>query len=277
MRKLPFELSKWYMDCVSGDGDAVIAYAADLRWRNLAVAYENVLEVRGTAAAASRTSIRPHAEPDVTGPLVSWRSASLGVDARWSSRHLPIRETIYRSQAGSIEWSCIVPAGSGSARTRTGEIHGFGYVEHLHMTVAPWRLPIQSLRWGRISAEDDSIVWIQWTGENCVTFVYEADAALGPACSRVEATSLDDERVALVDGTVIAFDRGRVLRRAALGTTIGVSVPALRRLGPARMLAAEECKWLSRATIGRPGRPVKGGWAIHELVTWPKRPVRRSA
>jgi hypothetical protein len=258
------------MDCVSRDGDAVLAYAAHLRWRKLAVAYESVLEVRGSAAPASRSSITPHAEPVVAGPLVSWRSASLGVDASWCSLAAHIRETIYQSQEGSIEWSCVVPAGTARVRTKTGEMGGVGYVELLHMTLAPWRLPIRSLRWGRVTAEDESIVWIQWAGGFEATFVYDGGA-------RVTAAWLDDEHLDLADGTTLALDRGRVVRRGALGTTVGASVPALRRLGPAGMLAVEECKWLSRATVKRPGRPAKDTWAIHEVVTWPKTPELRPA
>lgn len=270
MRKPLFDLSKWYMDCISRDGDAVVAYAADLRWRKLAVAYESVLEVRGSGAPASQSSIKPHADPVVGGPLVFWRSASLGVDARWRSSATLVRETIYQSQAGSVEWSCVVPAGAARIRTRTGETDGHGYVELLRLTVAPWRLPIATLRWGRISAEDESIVWIQWAGRFEATFVYDGG-------TRVAAASLGDDHLDLADGTAVALDRGRVIRQAVLGTTIAASVPALRRFGPARMLAVEECKWLSRATVKRPGCPAKETWALHELVTWPTTPRRRSA
>jgi hypothetical protein len=130
------------------------------------------------------------------------------------------------------------------------------------MTVAPWRLPISSLRWGRIADEEEAIVWIQWLGDFQATIVYASGARVAPV-------QLDDERVTLADGTTIEFDRRSVLRSGALGTTVGSSVPVLRELTPLRILSTRECKWLSRAVVRRPGRPARERWAIHELVTWP--------
>jgi hypothetical protein len=43
-----FVLSKYYLDCVSDDGDVFIAYAAEVRWHALALSYTAVLVRRAT-------------------------------------------------------------------------------------------------------------------------------------------------------------------------------------------------------------------------------------
>jgi hypothetical protein len=259
-----FELCKWYMDCVSPDGDALVAYSADLSWRRLHVGYEGALEARAGHEPVASSSLGSHGAPLVDGSEITWHSPALAIKGIWRLGPAPIRETIYRSADGVVEWSCLMPAASARLESRSGTLDGCGYVEHLRMTVPPWRLPIASLRWGRIATEDEAIVWIQLLGDFHATIAYSGGA-------RVTPLHVDDGRVALADGTTVEIDRGSVLRRGSLGTTILSSIPALRRLAPLRILSTEECKWLSRATVTRPGRAARETWAIHELVTWPQR------
>jgi hypothetical protein len=45
--KNSFLFTKWYLDCVAENGDAVILYVADLRWNALTVHYGSLLTVLG--------------------------------------------------------------------------------------------------------------------------------------------------------------------------------------------------------------------------------------
>src|SRR5262249_7828194 len=47
-----------------------------------------------------------------------------------------------------------------------GAKHGRGYAEKLVMTVAPWRLGIDRLWWGRFCGDCHSLVWIVWEGRH---------------------------------------------------------------------------------------------------------------
>jgi hypothetical protein len=40
-----FLLTKWYLDCVAENGDAVVVYVADLRWNNLSIHCASLLTV----------------------------------------------------------------------------------------------------------------------------------------------------------------------------------------------------------------------------------------
>lgn len=266
------------MDCVSPAGDAVLAYCADLRWRGVKISYESALEMRGGGPAVVSSSLKPHGPPVADGPRIRWQSCALGLEAIWTgaaprepapaTNDLAIHRTIYDSPGGSVEWSCLLSSAEACVRTTAGPIAGHGYVERLTLTIAPWRLPISSLRWGRIATHDDAIVWIQWLGDFNTTIVYANGGSL-------DAEHLDDGRLALADGTTIEFDRQAVLRSGALGTTVLPSIPVLRDLAPLRLLGIRECKWLSRAAITSPGRASRRAWAIHELVTWPRKGPRR--
>jgi len=131
------------------------------------------------------------------------------------------------------------------------------------MTIAPWKLPIQTLRWGRFNTQSDWIVWIDWLGEFARRIVYRNGV-------KAPIRFLDDGEIEFCDGTRLVMDRSLVLRDGQLGATALSMIPGLRDKFPARLLQVNECKWRSRGRLECPGKPVIAGWAIHERVEWPK-------
>ena len=227
-----FHLSKWYGDCVSADGDARIAYCANLRWGAITLDYGSVLEKRGTAVSTRE------------GTDDGWH---------WRARDPELRLRIYESADGFIDWHCIHPRAS----VDTGDIRGVGYREHLQLTIAPWKLPMRELRWGRFLSEHFTVIWIDWQGDFQTQVVFRNG-------KRVTASGIADEALAFADGTRLELDRGFVLREGPIGTTVLASIPVLSRTAPARMMAMTELKWLSRGRYQG-----DEGWAIHEVVRWP--------
>jgi hypothetical protein len=144
------------------------------------------------------------------------------------------------------------------------ELSGLGYVEQLVMTAEPWRLPIQTLRWGRFLHPQAAIVWIDWVGEHSCRVVLHDGV-------RVEAAIPNDHEV-LWSGARLTMDCGAVLRSGALGETVFNVVRSAARWLPARMLRVRETKWRSRCTLrsvsGSAGASILEGWAIHEKVEW---------
>ena len=84
---------------------------------------------------------------------------------------------------------------------------GLGYAERLVLTIPPWKLPIETLRWGRFLSPSDWIVWIDWQGEHPQTIVYRNGA-------RVAVDELGDEQIrfcrvnAAGDGPLVDHPRG---------------------------------------------------------------------
>jgi hypothetical protein len=251
-----FHLAKWYLDYVTEAGDVEIAYTGRVRWGPVRLHYSSVLETTGERIR-ERRSLRSHRPPEQKDATISWRSKALHVDTTWEGISPSVRETVYRSTNGSVEWSCLMPL----ARARARERSGLGYVEHLEMTIPPWELPIRTLRWGRFTSASDWVTWIDWQGDFSRRIVYMNGEMT--SCSKIEDDQLEAE-----DGTRLLMDRSLVLRDGPLGTTALSAVPGIRRMFPARLLQTIECKWRSRARLERTGKAPVEGWAIHEKVSW---------
>ncbi len=258
----PFELSKWYLDCVGENGDALIVYFAELRWRGLAVRYASTLACRD-GRVRSTSTLRGCAPPSVSGDTVAWRSRALRASGEWKALAEPLRETVLAREDGAIDWECLQPKSDAAVRADDGPgWSGLGYVERLRVTLAPWRMPVDELRWGRFLSQTDAVVWIDWRGAWSRRLAFHNGAA-------VAAERISDDEVVLAGPARLALEERRVLRRGALGSTVLAEIPGLARLAPARLLAVEETKWLSRASLLRPGAPAVRGWAVHEVVRWP--------
>ena len=253
-----FVLSKWYLDCLTAAGDASIAYTGAVHWGPVRLHYSSLLESTD-GNVSLKHSLRPQPPPHVNSGSLHWRSAALELNGEWCPASQELRNTLFASEAGSIDWHCLMPR----AQVRLGRRCGLGYVEHIHMTVAPWKIPIQTLRWGRFATPSDWIVWIDWQGEFMRRLVYRNGR-------EIAASLLEDDEIRFEDGARLVLDRSFVLREGPLGATALSAIPGVRDTFPARLLLVRECKWRSRARLEHPGRPAVEAWSIHERVTWPE-------
>jgi hypothetical protein len=233
-----------------------------LRWRALKVRYASVLECR-QGQVRSASSLRGCAPPSISGDTIEWSSRALRASGTWKALAAPLEATMLASEAGEIRWKCVQPSSAASVTTGDAAWRGLGYAEHLRMTLAPWQLPIDELRWGRFLSQTEALVWIDLRGAARIRMAFHNGIA-------VDAERISDDAIVLESGTQVAFDDRRVLRQGPLGRTVLAAIPKLARLAPGRILGLDETKWLSRATLSRPGAPASHGWAIHEVVRWPR-------
>ncbi len=253
-----FELSKWYMDCVTGSGDASIAYTGTLRWGPVRLHFTSLLESTAEAVKV-RNSLRPQSEPCIDHGSLRWRSESLGIAGEWQADSREIHETVFESGDGAVDWHCLMPRAQTNIHSRSG----LGYAEHLTCTIAPWKLPIRTLRWGRFTASSEWFVWIDWQGDYTRRIVYRNGQA-------TPTLLIEDGLIEFSDGVRLTLDRSLVLREGRLGATALSAIPGVHDTFPARLLQMNECKWRSRGCLERPGAASVEGWAIHERVDWPK-------
>lgn len=255
---MAFQLSKWYLDCVTESGDAFIAYVGRMEWGFVNLHYSSVLCTENHQVT-ERSSLREQNVPLLDGSTLSWNSEQLGVAGIWQPCSVEVRESIFEDASGSVQWHCLMPR----AEVHIGNELGLGYAEHLTMTIAPWKIPIQQLRWGRFCSSSAWVVWIDWQGEYSKRIVY-VDGAPAPI------SAMDDQHISFEDGSRLTLDQSLTLRNGPLGTTALSSIPGVASTFPVRLLEINECKWRSRARLECPGRSPAEGWAIHEIVSWPK-------
>lgn len=149
-----------------------------------------------------------------------------------------------------------MPAADVKVLTQDGEITGRGYAEVLELTIPPWRLPIDELRWGRCVGDDRSIVWIDWNGTYPLTIILDDGVPVRGSVTD-EAVLTDDVALGITDRTV--------LRSATIGDSIA-QIPLLSSIVPRRLRTAAETKWSARGTIRRGEQNIDAGWIVHELV-----------
>jgi hypothetical protein len=263
-----FRLSKWYMDCVAEDGDVVIAYAAELRWGPVSLHYGSVLWREAGTQARVRSTFRGSLEPTLTGEVLAWSCPELELDGRWSALAPPVEATILESSEGRVHWRCHQPRARAEITLGSRALRGLGYTESVLLTVEPWRMPIDELRWGRFVGERSSLVWIDWRGEHGRHLLLLDGAEVGPA--RIDARSVANDR-----GDVrLHIEEGGALRRGAIGKTALASIPGIERF-PARILAVDEQKWCAPGTL-EDARGSDRGWVVHEVVRWPSRAAGRA-
>ncbi len=260
-RETAFLLSKWYLDCVADSGDAFIGYSAVLRWKALTIHYSSILFHSGQSGTSVKTSLRACSPPRVAGRTLRWAFRPLRVDGIWDPRAEPIKRRLLESREGEITWSCVQPCAAADIRigTRT-RIRGRGYAEFIEMSVRPWQLPIDRLRWGRFLFDTGSIVWINWNGETPLTLLFRNG-------EQIDNCSISDKEIVIDGGrTILTLAESAVLREGPLLSTALSKIPGIEKAAPLRILKTHECKWRSRGVLQRGGTPIGTGWAIHELV-----------
>lgn len=267
------------MDCVSDNGDLFIGYSASVAWGWLRLSYSLTLrsyaDGRRAEISTARQAFPPH-EVNVehaTGSEWEWNCPPLSIQGFWRATAKPLSPRIlFSGPDGQIVWTCHVPAGEASINgADTFALSGVGYMEHLHVTIPPWRLPMEELRWGRFLSGDDALVWIQWSGVQPVgLLLYNGKEQPDPSIS-------DDEVSSAEVRLILIRNLGRVVQQGELGgkALSGLSY-LVRWLIPRRILETVETKWLSPAELylTRSAQPVDvipaKGWALHECVRFPK-------
>lgn len=254
-----FELVKWYLDAVDSDGNAAIVYWATLNWLGVDVTWHNVSRYARGDAPEERSSLRRVPPPSVVDGRVAWESKRLALETVHDPATPGVVVTMFDDTRGRVTWECVAP----SARVRVtdeGAIRrGTGYVERISMTVLPWEMPIDELRWGRWMSDDAtvSLVWIDWRGPSPQRWVVYNGTLCDDALVGNDGVALDAGRLALgVPRTLHDRSVGKLLR----------GITGLARLAARIPLGWEETKWCSRATWTNAAGERAQGWAIHEIV-----------
>lgn len=253
-------LRKWYLDLVTGGGEALIAYVAHGRAGGLAFSRCAVLWPADAGPLRERRSAATGPGPRLEGDGLRLDLPSLGFAGRWAGPARPLSCPLLEEGRRSIRWTCHgVTLDAEASLEGAGSWRGRGYAECLDLDLPGLAPPFRELRWGRFQGSADlRAVWIQWEEGLTRRWAWVDEAPADPG--RVDRTGWSSA------AGLLHLDEGRLLRDAwvaeeAFGTRWARLIPGYRK--------ARDRKWLTRGRWQPAGGgPAEEGWAILEEVRW---------
>ncbi len=261
-----FRLDKWYLDVLTEDGTAYMGYSAELEWRVARLGYGHLLRQDAKKRSHTRTSLR--ASEVETGEVLAWRSPTLQATATLQRVDRGVKKELLRNADGAVVWDCMHPRSEALLEVEPDDdmpgparITGIGYAERLTLTMAPWKLPIKRLRWGRFTGKTKGLVWLDWQGpHNVSVFIEDGLEVRG----RVE-----DATTFTVGGSRVELTERRVLREGPLGTTALAALGGALDFVPLRFLGTVEHKWFAHGVAVDEDGMRHEGLVIDEIVEFP--------
>lgn len=265
-----FQLEKWYLDFVNENGNAMIFYAAKLKWKKWEVPYTSWLSYKKEIGVTCKSRFRKVKLPKKKNDIISWNDHKFNVSGSWKALSSPLNAKLFQSNEGELNWNCFQPRAKVCVKINGKEINGFGYIEQLTLNLFPWKLPMNELRWGRYTSNENYIVWIelkkgiekqQWLWFNGVK---QENSTISDHLIYIPK---EDIRL-ILDKKVVLEKEKKILKivKVLLSYLPGFNNPISNNF-----LNADEFKWLSQTTLSKNGNIVDQGWAIHEFVNFNKK------
>ena len=261
-----FHLDKWFLDFTGENGEAMIFYAAKLTWHGWSASYTSWLEYDAAYGVRLSSRFRNVQMPQKKDDLIMWSDTKFGVSGTWESLENMIQTRIFDSDEGFLDWKCFQPASKVQLKVNGSVLKGRGYVEQLILTVPPWNIPMDELRWGRFGSIKHNMVWIELREK-------EKKQWLWLNGEKIENCVIKDEYISLPDkDMVLNLDRGIVLevekKIFSVVEKIIRYIPGFKKVMPINFLMADEFKWLSKGVLQVDNKILSSGMAIHELVNF---------
>ncbi len=261
-----FHLNKWFLDFIGKQGEAMIFYSAKLKWHGWAVSYTSWLRYDKVSGISLKSRFSNVQIPELHDNLITWNDARFGVTGTWESISKKVETRIFDSEEGSLDWICFQPASRVQLGIGDKILEGRGYAEQLILTVPPWKIPMDELRWGRFGSEECSMVWIELREKERLQWLWLNG-------DKIERCVIDDDRIFLPENElVLNLDRATVLESEkkilSVVEKIIQYIPGFNKVMPLKFLLADETKWLSNGQLQAKHKDLAVGMAIHELVNF---------
>lgn len=266
VKKDNFYLDKWFLDFVSEDGEAMIFYVANLHLSGWEIPYTSWLHYMPSSGAKEISRFRNIQIPEINNDVLSFEDRTFGVKGQWVSGIDSIQSRLFDSSSGYLDWNCHQPLSEVTLELEGRSIKGKGYAEQLILTVPPWKMPLDELRWGRFGSEKNYLVWIEIREKENAQWLWLNG-------EKKENVLIKDDRIALTDeGFELKLDQEVVLESEkkiySVIEKITSYLPGINKLIPLNILMAHEQKWLSKGVLLKDGVVIDNGSSIHEYVNF---------
>lgn len=257
-----FALRKWYLDGTDHVGRSLIGYWSSLSWRGLEVIWQSVSTYAPGARPTRRWSVHKSRPPARHGTSLLWESPPVATTIEMTTALPRIQQRLWdaRDGCGGVDWSCEVPVATMQARIDDKRFQGIGYAERLELTVPPWKLPIDELRWGRWCDDGGtrSVVWIEWRGPEPRRWVFLDGEAVDATVSEVMVSGASFH---------LKLTEPVGLEHRSIADAL-VGMPAVLNIMPQSVREMQERKWSSNGALVCDDETSAQGHAIHEVVVF---------
>lgn len=261
-----FHLSKWFLDFVGENGDAMIFYSAKLKWYGWTATYTSWLRYDVVSGVSLKSRFRDIQIPQIKDDRITWSDSKFDVSGTWSSKSKMIQARLFESKDGFLDWNCYQPSSKVQLKINDTLLEGNGYAEQLILTAPPWKIPMDELRWGRFGSSENNMVWIELREKVTQQWLWLNG-------EKIENCTIEDDQIVLNDlNLALNLDRGVVLESEkkifSVVEKLMRYIPGFNKVMPLNFLMADEFKWLSKGQLQSHGKISGSGMAIHELVNF---------
>ena len=256
-------LEKLYLDCIDVTGNCFIIYQAKLEFCFIKVYYSEVIFSDTKGVKVVTTSLKKIREV-LINDLLLFYNQFLQIKGSWKRTDHSLPLFSFRdSMNHELIWNCHHPKALTEIVYEENTYDGYGYAETLSLTIIPWILAIEELRWGRFLSDDYTIIWIDWTGDFPQHKVF---------CNGIEYNDavIEADRINFGNGVFsLLFVDITVIRKRKL-TTIFSKMPLLKIIFNRQILNSTENKYKAKSILNLNKEITAHGWSLFEIVTWEK-------
>jgi hypothetical protein len=258
-----FKLEKLYLDCIDEQGNCFIIYWAKLKFYFIKVIYSGLIFSDNKGVTIEKSSLKKMREPLINNLLLFY-SQYLEIRGSWerTADQLPVF-SFNDALKHELAWNCHHPKALTEIQYNDTTFEGFGYAETLTLTIKPWNLPIEELRWGRFLTDLYAITWINWKGDNPLNKIY---------CNGEEYNDAIFQENSIIFGSgayVLMFNEITIIRKGRLRNALS-NMPWIKIFFNPRILNTMEIKYKAKSTLVFNSEISASGWSLFEIVTWEK-------
>ena len=247
-------LEKWYADRVE-HGQVEVRYQANLHVGPVTIGYSGRLSEGRTSL--SHLGMRRLPMPEILGDSLHWPAGADDPAIVWHGAcNRP--QQLWQNGDQAISWDPVVLNGEVSVDNRHRPARG--YVERLILNLAPWRLGLKTLKWGRFCGCKHSLVWIEWLGR--------IPMKLSLLDGRTESLQEVGQREIRTEHARLALGKPSKIVSEPLGSGALAALGWIRMFVAPRFLSGIETKWLAEASLELSGETIDYGFTVYEEVVW---------
>lgn len=263
MNLTKFNLEKLYLDCIDAHGNCFVIYYAKLQYSVIKLIYSGLIFSDTTGFTLEKASLKNLAQPQIDD-LLLFDNPSLLIKGEWEKISESISISLYSDNLGNdVVWNCHHPKTLTNIRYMDKQFQGFGYAETLSISIKPWNLPIDELRWGRFLSQNTTIIWIHWQGEHPLNKIICNGIIHNDAIFEANNLIFDSGKA------VLTFQNEIILRKGKLSNILA-TMPWLKIIFNSRILRTIEIKYKSKTVFSK-NSIIETGWSLYEIVTWKKK------